>query len=825
MALTFPGSPSVNQIHVDTASGNVYQWNGTVWINFNTQNPKNIKELDNISGSFNGSDTTFALTSGSYPITPVSDAQVIISLGGVVQEAGTDYTTSGSNITFTTAPDAALTFYGLVFGGKVQMSSVDDGSIYGYNLTSGGPNWDTAGNITITGIATIGTSSIVVNGSTNRVTVGSGATVSSDGITAGIVTASVFYGDGSGLEGVVAGIGTTGSINTTGIITATSFSGDGSGITNIGGVLEPLVYSPGIGATGIAATTNIILTYQKPISSNVGIVTIQTEELSYTQAITSPGAGLYGVAGNDREGDVSGNNATITVNVGDTLIFSNSVYGDHPLYIRVSDEGASVSQGTLTGEGTATTTWDTFGVTPGTYYYQCSVHSAMIGEIVVQDNVSERFDVSTVGSSSTISINNATLTINPATDLGIGGTNYYVLFPANAFQDTMRTSNSVGISSYYFKTAAATGTGPFSLYMTGRGLNGELGQNDGITRSSPIQVSGTQWNNVHVDIMNQGVLAVKSDGTLWAWGENTQGSLGANLGNQDHRSSPVQTPGTQWEGAVASYGSVAAKKTDGTLWMWGKNGANHLLGLNSDTSPRSSPIQLPGTNWNEIGLGRDEFRVTKTDGTLWVWGENGYGQLGLNNRTNPQSPTQLPGTQWKYSVGGYARGMGIKTDGTIWGWGVHEYYGALGQNSTSIKGYSSPVQVPGTQWTSIASGNYHNVAFKTDGTMWTWGSNSNGTLGLNDAADRSSPVQMPGTQWDESQYSCHRYGTHAKKTDGTLWAWGLGGNGGEMGLNESAIGYSSPKQIPGTQWRLGGGVGITTYNNSNRQTIPLLKDE
>tara|TARA_B100002019_G_scaffold100448_1_gene86545 strand:+ start:9340 stop:11799 length:2460 start_codon:yes stop_codon:yes gene_type:complete len=819
MALSFPGSPSVNQIHVDTASGNVYQWNGTVWINFNTQNPKNIKELDNISGSFNGSDTTFALTSGSYPITPVSDAQVIISLGGVVQEAGTDYTTSGSNITFTTAPDAALTFYGLVFGGKVQMSSVDDGSIYGYNLTSGGPNWDTAGNITITGIATIGTSSIVVNGSTNRVTIGSGATVSSDGITAGIVTASVFYGDGSGLEGVVAGIGTTGSINTTGIITATSFSGDGSGLTNIGGALEPLVYSPGIGATGIAADTNIVLTFQKPISANVGIVTIQTEELSYTQAITSPGAGLYGVAGNDRSGAVSGNNVTITVNVGDTLIFSNSVYGDHPLYIRVSDGGASVSEGTLTGEGTATTTWDTFGVTPGTYYYQCSIHPAMIGEIVVQDNVSERFDVATVGSSSTISIDNATLTINPATDLGIGGTNYYVLFPANAFQDTMRTSDSVGISSYYFGTVALTSPA-YSLYMTGDNLYGQLGQGDIIKRSSPVQVPGTQWKNIHTDIMQECITAVKTDGTLWAWGLNQNGEYGAN--DRVDRSSPVQVPGTQWEGGLKTYGTTIAKKTDGTLWTWG-NDNNGKHGVNDQGISRSSPTQVPGTEWGVPAVGRDSMYCTKTDGTLWSWGYDYMGALGWTNSSASvprSSPNQISGTEWKYAVGGYSRAMALKTDGTLWGWGINQTYGGLGLND--VVNRSSPTQVPGT-WTDVSSGNYHCLASKGDGYLWTWGINSNGSLGLNNDAYYSSPIQISGTQWT-NEFRCTRYGSRAKKTDGTLWAWGLGAYGGEVGNNTSEIAYSSPIQIPGTQWKLGS-VGISTYQNSNMQFNAYLKDE
>ena len=805
MALSFPGSPSVNQIHVDTTSGNVYQWNGAVWINFNTQNPKNIKELDNIAGSFNGSNTTFALTSGSYPITPVSDAQVIISIGGVVQEAGTDYTTSGSNITFTTAPDAALTFYGLVFGDKVQMSSVDDGSIYGYNLTSGGPNWDTAGNITITGIATIGTSSIVVNGSTNRVTIGSGATVSSDGITAGIVTASVFYGDGSGLEGVVAGIGTTGSVNTTGIITATSFSGDGSGLTNIGGLLEPLVYSPGIGATDIAADTNIVLTYQKPISANVGIVTIQTEELSYTQAISFAGSGLYGVAGNDRSGAVSGNNATVTVNVGDTVIFSNSVSGSHPLYIRVSNGGASVSQGTLTGEGTATTTWDTFGVTPGTYYYQCSVHSAMIGEIVVQDNVSERFDVATVGSSSTISIDNATLTINPATDLGIGGTNYYVLFPANAFQDTMRTSDSVGISSYYFKTAVGSGLTSYEIYIAGSNGSGRLGQNDDIKRSSPVQLSGNQWNAAGgwQSIQNNGNLILKTDRTLWGWGYRHAAA------NDDvSYSSPKQIPGTQWD-SPSSWNSSSAIKTDGTLWVWGDDTAGQL-GQNTYNVPRSSPHQIPGTQWGPVRTHGNEFILAiKTDGTLWAMGANGRGELGIVDRVNRSSPVQIPGNQWVL-VRSMQRGcMGTKTDGTLWVWGENGD-GEHGLNDRSVH-RSSPTQITGTQWDpyGLYPGIFSGGCLKTDGTLWAWGQNTYGQFGRNDIIPRSSPTQVPGT-W--TQAPCGLYARTLLKSDGTAWVtgWNTQGN---LGLNDR-VHRSSPVQIPGT-WK---------FTSRTYQTLLLHKE-
>jgi alpha-tubulin suppressor-like RCC1 family protein/plastocyanin len=829
MALTFPGSPSVNQIYVDATSGNVYQWNGTVWINYNTQNPKNILELDDISGSFNGSTDTFALTSSGGPVTPVVASQIIVNIGGIAQNAGTDFTISGSNITFTTPPTGGLTFSGFIFGGSLNLSSFDDGSITPYSLTAGGPVWDSAGNITITGIATIGSSSVTIDGSTNRVTVGTGATISSDGITVGIVTAAEYYGDGSGLTGIVAGVGTTTSINTTGIITATSFHGDGSGITNIGGLLEPLVYNPGIGATGIAATTNIVLTYQKPIAAGVGIVTIQTAELTYNQTLTAADSSNYTVAGNDRDGSVSGTDPAITINVGDTIVFNNTVSGSHPLYIRVSDGGASVSEGTLTGEGTATTTWDTFGVTPGTYYYQCGVHAAMIGQIIVQDNVSERFDVSTVGSSSSISISNADLTINPATDLGIAGTSYYVVFPEGAIRDNMNTSTSVGISSYYFETAASVGltssvyNGPYELYIMGDSptSDGALGLNDQVRRSSPTQIPGTNWTTIHSGPLNDYKnLSLKGDGTLWSWGYNQFGALGLN--NAVNRSSPTQIPGTQWVGAVCGRFWSIATKTDGTLWGWGLNTfysqAYGALGLN-DLITRSSPHQIPGTSWDtdSLSIGRDNVYVKKTDGTLWSWGYNSLGQLTQNDTVPRSSPVQIPGTDWNTYGGGYNTLIATKTDGTLWAWGNNQY-GDLGQNNKS--NYSSPIQIPGTQWVAASSYAYGSIATKNDGTLWAWGSGANGRLGQNDTAQRSSPIQIPGTQWSKTDFRAVYDKCLIKKTDGTLWIWGSS-TYGTLGLNDVAN-RSSPHQIPGTQWSLVQ-KGISTNSWNGTRVTSLFK--
>ena len=109
----FPINPGIGSVFADTTSGFRYKWTGTVWKSFTPSAGNDVRKLDDISSSFNNSTTTFPLTSGSAAISPVNVQSLTISLGGVVQEPGTDYTVSGSNITFTTAPNVGLDFFGI----------------------------------------------------------------------------------------------------------------------------------------------------------------------------------------------------------------------------------------------------------------------------------------------------------------------------------------------------------------------------------------------------------------------------------------------------------------------------------------------------------------------------------------------------------------------------------------------------------------------------------------------------------------------------------------------------------------------------------------
>ena len=344
----------------------------------------------------------------------------------------------------------------------------------------------------------------------------------------------------------------------------------------------------------------------------------------------------------------------------------------------------------------------------------------------------------------------------------------------------------------------------YQLWTWGWNPYGELGLNNTTSVSSPTQV-GTDNNWSTLD--NNGGYAhwetgaIKTDGTLWTWGANAKGQLGHN--NTTTYSSPKQVgTDTTWNGyPKMSYYNSAFTKSDGTLWATGNN-AYGQLGLNDRTN-RSSPTQIPGTTWSS-GLRVNSFNkglgilAIKTDGTLWSWGANNGGFLGLNQSgsTYISSPTQIPGTSWN-TVDVHESGVvATKTDGTLWGWG-YNIYGNLGDNNTTP--YSSPKQIgTDTTWSDAIAEGYIAAAFKTDGTLWSMGSNSYGGVGDNSTVQRSSPTQVPGTTWSKIVGNQDGSSWKAIKTDGTLWSWGYN-NYGQLGHNDRAQ-YSSPTQIPGTQW-------------------------
>ena len=202
-----------------------------------------------------------------------------------------------------------------------------------------------------------------------------------------------------------------------------------------------------------------------------------------------------------------------------------------------------------------------------------------------------------------------------------------------------------------------------TLYMWGNNQQGQLGQNSLVQQSSPVQVPGTTWNDItmYTYTLYGSTFATKTDGTLWSWGYNNQGQLGLN--DKTWYSSPVQIPGTTWtlegvenNGWNKSNASFAAMQTDGSLWVWGYSDQGNLgIPDNIGWGKRSSPIQIPGT-WNKVTCFGYTMAATKTDGTLWAWGANAVGQLGQNSQgenSRYSSPVQIGSeSDWTRVSGG-----------------------------------------------------------------------------------------------------------------------------------------------------------------------------
>ena len=288
---------------------------------------------------------------------------------------------------------------------------------------------------------------------------------------------------------------------------------------------------------------------------------------------------------------------------------------------------------------------------------------------------------------------------------------------------------------------------------------------------------------------------------LWVWGTNLLGQLGTN--DKVNRSHPTQTiaGGTNWKSVTSGYDFTTAIKNDGTLWSWGHNFAGQL-GTN-DKVHRSSPVQVfgGGNTWKQTACGIYHAAAIKNDGTLWVWGYNNLGQLGTNDKVHRSSPVQVfgGGTDWKLVACGGYNTMGIKTDGTLWIWG-HNAYGQLGTNDIIHR--SSPVQtvLGGNNWKDIACGQLHTAAIKNDGTLWLWGANNTGQLGINSIENKLSPVQVfGGGVWKKLHDACYVAATGAIKNDGTLWTWGYDPYIGDG----SFLAKSIPVQtsIAGSTWK------------------------
>ena len=337
--------------------------------------------------------------------------------------------------------------------------------------------------------------------------------------------------------------------------------------------------------------------------------------------------------------------------------------------------------------------------------------------------------------------------------------------------------------------------GDGTVWAWGRNDHGQLGDGTTTNRSAPVQVLGEDGTDhmAGVTVIAAGghSLALKSDGTVWAWGWNDYGQLGD--GTTTNRNTSVQVAGEGGIGYLDGVIAIAvgddhslALKSDGTVWAWGHN--NHGQLGDGTTTDRSAPVQVPGlTDVTAITRGENQSFALKSDGTVWAWGANFTGQLGDGTETDRSAPVQVLGENGtgyledvKAISGGGRHVLALKSDGTVWSWGNNDT-GQLGDGTGVSK--NVPVQVSGlTGMTAVSGGTFNSFALKSDGTVWSWGWNPCGALGDGTETDRSAPVQVlgeNGTGYLKDVKAISGGGQHAiaLKSDGTVWSWGNGNNG------------------------------------------------
>jgi alpha-tubulin suppressor-like RCC1 family protein len=389
----------------------------------------------------------------------------------------------------------------------------------------------------------------------------------------------------------------------------------------------------------------------------------------------------------------------------------------------------------------------------------------------------------------------------------------------------------VGTHSFILISASAALKADGSVWCWGSGFGGQLGQGSvAVNRSSPVSVVGTHsFIMINGASSNGGVIALKSDGTAWGWGDDLSGQLGQGSSTV-FRSSPVSVVGTHsFISIKAGAGNTVALKEDGSVWTWGANNLGQLG--NNDGVNRSSPVSVVG-NHSFVAIDSDGPFVAalKADNSIWTWGRNFNstpdigGLLGDNtiiNRSSPVSVVGLPCNQPPVpditseitdipdipditSVGGTDEPLAklatgqinvtyLRTiDGTLWAWGG-DFAGQLGDNDVADR--SSPVSVVGDHsFINTAGATYFSFGLKQDGTLWMWGINNDGSLGDDTLDSRSSPISVVGTH--SFIMAAGSLQALALKADGTVWGWGWNGSG-EIG-DDTAIGKLSPVSVVGT---------------------------
>lgn len=343
-----------------------------------------------------------------------------------------------------------------------------------------------------------------------------------------------------------------------------------------------------------------------------------------------------------------------------------------------------------------------------------------------------------------------------------------------------------------------------TVYGWGSNNGSKLGNGNSSMSAIPIQVKGVDSVGFlsgvsKLESLGDSVYALKNDGTLYAWGKNDSGQLGD--GTTQNKNTPIQVLGLGGDGyllgvedVVTSGNTVYALKTDGTVYAWGNNTSGQV-GDNSTTN-RNTPVQVKGVNGEgflinitRITASSSSVYALKDDGTVYAWGNNSNGRLGDGSTTNRSTPVQVKGVDGVSILSGITQIVSSKNnsmyalsvDGTIYAWGRNDY-GQLGDGSLVQR--NIPVLVKGeggvgvlSNVNRISTGDISAYALMGDGTVYAWGNNSNRQLGDGTNSNRTTPVKVLGQNGsgflDDVRFLTSDIHTaFAISNNGNIYAWG-----------------------------------------------------
>jgi plastocyanin len=407
--LNFPDAPSTGDVYKDGNSGFSYEWNGTVWISTDPSTAANIREIDDISSDFDGSDTTFTLKVSGVNVEPVNAQQLIVSVGGVMQNAGQDFTVSGAVITFTTAPSSGLTFFGVLLGTALSLNTIPEGGVTPASLT-------TTSNYVMNGLTLDQGAGIITafGFQGGSITADLDSTFAANVSIAGSLTVqgtqTIINTDELNVQDKTIGIGSTNAPSST--------TQDGAGAIIYGQTHIDILYDRDKAALGISTAVSVtgFVTATGALKAGTGsTITGVLYAESFSGALASWTLGASGTDHYTFDGPgLTGaeSDPTLYLQRGKRYNFVNSS-GGHPFRIQSDPNGSSgtaYNDGVTNndaGDGT-TLEWDVQFDAPNVLYYQCTSHANMGGKIYIGNSG----DSAIIGTGVTIN--------NTGIDAGIG---------------------------------------------------------------------------------------------------------------------------------------------------------------------------------------------------------------------------------------------------------------------------------------------------------------------------------------------------------------------------------------------------------------------